>query len=342
MAKTRSKSVAAPSRKGKSPAKRNTLPRRGSKGAGKMLAALKNTSAKASTSSSSATLANTASTSACVLDDREDIEIPGACNISDNESINNNTLQVHQDEQFSDDELPFVEENPVASDVGSHIDEDTVGKIVQGRYVQFSSLLPSNRDTQKIVFSAGTGSLAAVSSNRRLFNFSEWLDAFIIYSAIRGAAHPNEAVPLVKYLQTIKRIQGRNGNFVRYDDAFRAKYKGASTIPWHRLDSEELSWSMGDPDYIPYKEYQRRSNDSTVSFKTLRNGRNGAGISKPGSSGMRPKGDARPAFTTSRRCHSFNEGASCQKTPCPFLHVCKACGGNHALSHCYQKTLRRN
>lgn len=323
MSKTRSQSKGtgppASKSKGKGPARKKAQPRRG-RGAGKMPAA--------STRTLSTISDNRASTSSGVQSNIDDTEITGASS-----DFDMNPIDMNHEVQFSDDELPLVDKSPVAGDIGAHLDENIVGKIIQGRYVQFSSLIPNKRVTQKLVFNEGTGSLSTVDNSRRLYNFSDWLDAFIIYSAIRGAAHPTEAVPLIKYLQTIKRIHGRNGNFIRYDDAFRTKYKGASTIPWHQLDSEELSWSMGDPEYTPYEDYVGRANHGPIQFRGFRSRAGVVRIRGGRACGGRSGSGPRP-HAQRNCCYAYNYGRRCTKRPCPYSHVCKSCGSDHPFSAC--------
>jgi hypothetical protein len=163
--------------------------------------------------------------------------------------------------------------------------------------------------------------LSTVSTNRRLFNFSEWLDAFIIYMGIRSAAHPQESVPLVKYLQTVKRIQGRGGNFVKYDEGFRCKHRGAATIPWQELDIEEFSWSLGDPGYVPYEQFRKRQQQQR------------AAPSQPfGQYAARA-----PLWGGRRHCYAYNGGTRCVTSPCIYAHVCSKCRGDHPWSACRDK-----
>ena len=140
----------------------------------------------------------------------------------------------------SDDELPSVPMSLPPLGVGFHLEDTIKEKIAQGRYVSFCTLLPTYRPTSKLVFNAERG-ISSVSSDKKLFNFSDWMDAFIIYAYVRAKAHPDEAIHLFHYQQTIKRIHDRGGNFIAYDEAFRCKHRGAVPIPWQGLDDAELS-----------------------------------------------------------------------------------------------------
>ena len=156
----------------------------------------------------------------------------------------------------SDDELPRDAPLPASGSVTAHLDEKIIQKVVQGRYVHLSSLLPNTSTSSKLVFNPQTGSLDTSSNNKRLFNYSEWLDAFFIFATVRGEAHPAKAVSMFKYMQTVKRIKDRGGNFVKYDETFRAKHKGAPSIPWGDVDPEEMLWACNDPAYTPYNQFK--------------------------------------------------------------------------------------
>ena len=122
------------------------------------------------------------------------------------------------DEAVGDDELPVFAGPAVGSaSVAAHLDDAIKRKVTQGRYVALSTLLPSHRAMGRL------SGADAVSAPRRLYKFQEWLDAFLVYAAARIEAHAKEGGPLIKYIQTVKRVHDKGGNFVRYDEAFRAK-----------------------------------------------------------------------------------------------------------------------
>lgn len=217
----------------------------------------------------------------------------------------------------SDDELPSDNAQLSTAGMDAHLETKTSLKIIQGRYVHFSSLLPGYKSNQKLVMSQKEGQLTSVSTNRKLYNFNEWLDAFTVYAAVRVSGHPLEAAPLFKYQQTIKRIHARGGNFVAYDENFRSKHKGQPTIPWHQLDTEEFSWAASDPSYTPYEEMQKR-----------RQMRYKRGIPN-GSSGTRP--------ASLPLCFAYNAVHGCRLPKCNFRHVCGKCAGQHSAITCQNK-----
>ena len=239
---------------------------------------------------------------------------------TDQESVNSelNPLIDTNLDNISDDELPRECPLPASGSVTAHLDDRTLQKIVQGRYIQLSTLLPSNKTSTKLTFDSQTGALEAKSSSKKLFNFSEWLDAFLIYATVRGSAHASEAVHMYKYIQTVKRIKDRGGNFVRYDENFRAKYKGLPTIPWQTIDSEEMLWACGDPSYVPFEKYIKIK-EGTKTFKAR----------------------DRHTFRSTRaksKCFYYNRGQYCDKKRCNYLHECRICGGPHPAAACNQQT----
>lgn len=221
---------------------------------------------------------------------------------------------------MSDDELPSENPQLAMAGVDAHLEAKTSLKILQGRYVHFSSLLQNHKTSQKLVISKAEGQLTSVSSNRKLYNFNEWLDAFIIYAAVRVSGHPNEAVPLFKYLQTIKRIQARGGNFVVYDENFRSKHKGQPNIPWQQLDTEEFSWAASDPSYTPYEELQKRK------LARFKNHSYNAHL---------------PVVAKTGCCYAFNSNSGCRAADCRYKHCCRKCAGQHPITACGQSTDRR-
>jgi hypothetical protein len=224
----------------------------------------------------------------------------------------------------SDDELPGgVPPSGPASSVYAHLDEKVLQKIVQGRFVALSSLLPAHKSTTKLCYDPESGSLSASTASRRLFNFSEWTDAFIIYSSVHSNAHHCEASALFKYIQTVKRISDREGNFVRYDEAFRCKHKGAPFIPWAEVDSEELGWAVGDPKYHPSgpKSLTGEPPKARQPFFTPRPWR----ATRQAPSGV--------GANSLLRCFDFNN-SYCKRVACRFQHKCMSCGGPHSSKKC--------
>ena len=216
---------------------------------------------------------------------------------------------------LSDDELPDICPLPASGSVTAHLDDRTIQKIVQGCYIHLCSLLPNIKKSTKIVFDKESGALSSASSNRKLYNFSQWLDAFLIYATVRGRAHSDEVVNIFKYIQTVKRIKDRGGNFVRYDEAFRAKYKGLSHIPWDTVDTEEIVWACGDPTYTPFDKFLQKS------------------YSRP-SSIRGPRTPLRRPRHTKPRCFVFNRGEMCDQQRCHYAHECRMCGGPHPATGC--------
>ena len=49
------------------------------------------------------------------------------------------------------------------------------------------------------------------------------------------------------------------------------------------------------------------------------------------------KTNSRKGFGT---CWRYNDGRPCQKQPCPFMHECSECGGNHKQTDCSKVTAK--
>ena len=170
------------------------------------------------------------------------------------------------------------------------------------------------------MFNPQSGSLTTSSSNKRLFNYSDWLDAFFIFATVRGEAHPTEAVHMFKYMQTIKRIKDRGGNFVKYDESFRAKHKGAPTIPWGEVDPEEMLWACGDPAYTPYEKFPKGRKEKPAPHARFI----ASSFPQRNNYGMRPRG----------KCFAYNNGRPCEESTCKYDHKCIKCAGQHMAKTC--------
>ena len=214
------------------------------------------------------------------------------------------------EEMADDDPLPIMS-GPQSSSasVSDHLDDVIRRKIVQGRYVSLCSLLPTHRSSEKLTFDARDRTLTAQSGSRKLYNYREWVDAFYVYAAVRCEVHKDEGSLLFKYMQTIKRIHDRGGNFVQYDEAFRARHRGKAFIDWGTLEDGQLSWALNDPGYVPYDKFMAEK----------------ARSSKQQSG--RPTGGPKV-------CYGYNQRSGCTKAVCHFPHKCQRCQGSHPVMQC--------
>ena len=128
-------------------------------------------------------------------------------------------------ESVSDDELPVLP-GGLGRKMDAHLDEKLIQKVARGRDVHLNTLLPSYRAVNRMAYDAGSGTVTPVPAERKLYRFEEWLYAFLVYAAVRLESHREESPGLFKYIQTVKRINDRGGNFVRYDETFRSLRRG--------------------------------------------------------------------------------------------------------------------
>jgi hypothetical protein len=56
--------------------------------------------------------------------------------------------------------------------------------------------------------------------------------------------------------------------------------------------------------------------------------------SHSGSSSKRSRADTSTSSPQGQICGNWNAGRPCFKLPCPYQHLCKACGGNHVKKDC--------
>ena len=91
----------------------------------------------------------------------------------------------------------------------------TVYVFIAGEYVDLANLLINSQATQseglKLVFVKGEIVVEQKSKNK-IYNIESWTYAFLIFSSIYGAAHPESYPDLLKYINVIrlgaKRSQG--------------------------------------------------------------------------------------------------------------------------------------
>ena len=67
---------------------------------------------------------------------------------------------------------------------------------------------------------------------KRIFNFAQWTDAFLVYVTIYTECHPTEVASILKYMQLVRSMaaSARNNVFLSYDHDFR-KFR-AHNMPW--------------------------------------------------------------------------------------------------------------
>ena len=128
--------------------------------------------------------------------------------------------------------------------VGSHVDESTQEKIVNGEYVDFARLVPRDRimlaDDQRYEMIVKDGKTfwmpANVHEGVSISNYGRWEQAFRVFSKIYMKAHPYRATELVQYNHLIHLASQTYvwENVYLYDKDFRI----------HMSNHPRRSWSI--------------------------------------------------------------------------------------------------
>ena len=193
--------------------------------------------------------------------------------------------------------------NMAYGEVGNGLPQSTVERVCSSDYMPLrclrrSHILDINVDPTALGDDKNKPAVVPVTE------IDEWLDLFMIFSAVRARRFPSAGHQLISYMKHVKTISQRKGSDVaiEYDGQFRLQ----------RL-SEGVAWD--DFQYDLYEECQ--------SFCAAKRQR----IPKPFRSGKRGE-------RVSRICFAFNNG-TCSRQHCKYSHVCSRCKrAAHGISTC--------
>lgn len=179
-------------------------------------------------------------------------------------------------------------------------------KIINGEYIDLGQLLQRRTGPDKskcLTIEDGQLVVQQKQSILKINDINQWTDAFVIFSSIYSAAHPESVAGLFKYIHTVrlgaKRSAGLGWKF--YDEQYRLKKASNPSTSWGVVDQE--LWLL-------YMYYGTQSNNASFS------------------SGNRYL-----------KCYNFNFSGICHKAPCFYLHKCLNCSGNHPSIKCVHKNL---
>ena len=204
-----------------------------------------------------------------------------------------------------------------AVSIHAHVPANVRGKVWAGEYVEMSSLLPGFRSSKPNLTLGlhlkGDNGLSVVcvspKAKPEIKNFPQGVKAFHIYMSLylSQPIHYHEGPALLKYIDTISYLSERGGNWLTYDETFRA------------LRSVE-GWGWGW--------------DTTVSELWLRAAQTGIPKVSPANGGtpFQNKGAIRQSFP--KPCFAFNKGQMCDMRSCQYQHKCRHCGAGHPMSKC--------
>lgn len=190
--------------------------------------------------------------------------------------------------------------SPITSfndDLGIHVSQQTRDKIINGEFIELESLLDITHDdhTKNIVVDNHGNLSLKQKTGKKILDINTWIDAFLTYTSIYTAAHPNSTQGLLKYIFNIKlgasRCSGQG--WLSYDRQFRLKRSRNTSMNWGVVDME--LWLL----YI--SQGQTQPKESQISWG---------------------------------KCYTYNNRGRCGRQSCPYRHRCLKCSGPHAAIYC--------
>ena len=184
--------------------------------------------------------------------------------------------------------------------LSAQVPEDIKLEIWAGGYVDLKSLLFEDSDFSCLVLTGvgkGKRKLGFKSDQSKQLTISQWITVFNVYSSVYLQKHPKDLEGIFTYIETVRGLEKKGGNWRFYDEQFR-KMKKSIGLSWG--DNHQALWldarldqsaapkeSSGDKIYVP------------IGF-----------------------------------CQKFHQGQFC-KLPCKFNHRCFKCGITHpAIAGC--------
>ena len=181
-------------------------------------------------------------------------------------------------------------------------------KIWSNQYVEFPTLLPTYKEDHTFHFKDKDGSLClAASKPSKFITLNDWITAFATYMSIYVQKWPAESQALLKYMQIIRNIAARGGDFRKYDETFR-RVRQSQLMAWDSLHAELYVQVMMSGSFQPRHPQPFRGS--------------GASPKEP----RTPKGF----------CIKFHKGEHCPG--CRYKHTCFNCGEPHQRRNCPSAT----
>ena len=192
--------------------------------------------------------------------------------------------------------------------VAAHVDEVTYDKIIQGRYVDFSKLIPKDKiaeeedDLLQLVRKNSRTFYAPVKDGTVINNFARWEQVFRVFSNIYTQEYPHRSSQLIQYNHVISDISQTYiwSNVYSYDKDFRI----------HMSKNPQRSWGI-----ILQQSWSLRLREKLITDISYRNSSVGNG--ENGAFGPRGK--------TGEICRRFNRGRCNFGANCMFEHKCSYC-----------------
>ena len=197
--------------------------------------------------------------------------------------------------------------------LGSTLDPKIKVKIWEGGYVDLSSMATITDPSVSVAVTTDgqqpTISLTPVRA-RPPGNVMEWLRLFSTYASVYLEKHPAEAPSLLTYMVSIMDMHRNHGGFAwrLYDEKFRRIRALTPALAWHITN-----WDLAMEALHTVAPSSRQAESQPSPFRTMQS----------------------PRTSSSRVCYTYNRVGKCERTTCPYAHVCANCGRKgHARRTC--------
>jgi len=143
---------------------------------------------------------------------------------------------------------PQVEESngihSITLPLGCHVPLPIKNKIWQGEFVDLAALLcdqSTDRESAPTFVISPTGALSVTTPRpKNIMSIEQWTDAFLVFTAIAGARHPERTPELLKYISIIREAAHKfpGMGWREYDLQFRRRQAINPTRSYSTLDGE--------------------------------------------------------------------------------------------------------
>lgn len=201
--------------------------------------------------------------------------------------------------------------------LGATVPESIKRQIWANDFVELGLLLPESLEKalkpKNIVLENffDKNVLSVKEHNTTISSLDLWQTAFSVYMSIYIEKHPTNASGMLKYMEVVREIAKKKGNWWFYDNKFRST-KSQLSVSWGVTHQELYVEALLDRSVYDLQNSHVPTGVSGISNKSL------------GKQPLVPFG----------YCVKFHAGTYCP-LPCRYSHHCYKCGKFHASIRCF-------
>ena len=195
-------------------------------------------------------------------------------------------------------------------------------KIWSNQYIDLGTLLDThNEETPALQIVSGVGEslkLAPHKPSNKITSLGKWNDAFLVYFSVYTRKYPQEVTSMLSYMQLMKRLAYKGGDFVFYDKEYR-----------HLRQRGQQGWEVHPDLWLEARDVRGNTTGNNKPAKGPTKGYNSSfrGQAQAGARGSHPSG----------YCYKYHSSGRCSNMAnCTYKHVCykASCGGKHPAYTC--------